>query len=340
MKTKDYLLDINEKFCQNYTAKTEERLNYLNKHQTAIMVTECIDGRVNFAQWAEASAGIVQPMRSLGGRYNLGWSHFNDLVIDFVQNATSQKRQSLIINTYHFSKSEKHLGCKGFGYDHGLSIKETGELRDQFEACFDNQSVTAILVGMETDDQTFVLHGVNNQVLNLAENPDMTTTQLEKRLNELYPQLTPAVVTDLISLFEGNLLHIKNTKSLLRQPSELDHNERMIGIGRGYDWLPNNFALLIGPFTPTYETAIKAAAGIIWDNIEQKRVDSKDGIVLMGAAPVFDPVFKRFAIVEARELAAQGMKIIENEVPQLLEFVVPMVGIINMDTLKLEIVDY
>lgn len=339
MKTKDYVLKLNEKFSQSYTAKAEERLSYLNKHQTAIMVNECMDGRVSFAHWAKVPAGIVQSMRSLGGRYNLGWSHFNDLVLDFLRNATNQNRLSLIINTYHFSKSDKHLGCKGFGYDQELSLKETGELRDQFTACFDGQNVGSILVGMETDDQAFILHGENNRVLSLSECLDVTTDQLEKQLGDLYPNLSPVVVADLIPLLEGNLSHIKSNKTIQRQPSDLNHNERMIGIGRGLDWLPNNFALLIGPFAPTYETAIKAAAGIIWDNIEQKRVDPKDGIILMGTAQLLDPAFNRLAIVEAREQAKLGTTIVAREVPQLLDFVVPMAGIINMDSRKLEIVE-
>lgn len=335
--TAQYLLDLNRRNSEEFVRAALERELYKAKHPTQIMVTKCMDGRCNATAMTHVLPGILQPMRTLGGRFSLGWSHFNDLVREWVTVGTGKGQYSLVLNTYHFSKSEKHLGCRGFNYDTEAAVTATMVLRDEFVEAFNRRGVYPVVVGIETDEEALVLHGWDKQILRLAEHVDLTEAELTQKLNLLYPDMPAEVLHDLLPLILGNLQHIQDIRNSNREPIALEHNERAIALGRGFDWLHSNLALIIGPYIDDLDGAIRAAAGIVLSNIKEGRVDPKDGIVLIASTPAADPAFTKLHMLKSRYLAARGLRVIEQDVPDLVPYLTTLVGVVDSTTRKLQL---
>ena len=49
------------------------RKRYIAQHPTGIIAFNCMDGRINTSVATETPAGIILPLRNLGGRFDLGW---------------------------------------------------------------------------------------------------------------------------------------------------------------------------------------------------------------------------------------------------------------------------
>ncbi|MCB9811057.1 MAG: hypothetical protein H6779_04480 [Candidatus Nomurabacteria bacterium] len=149
------LLEHNKKRSDNFSNPdiVLERRLYRAKHPTEIAVLKCMDGRLHLPIITKTPLGIIQPFRNLGGQFDLGWPFFGQVMKDWVDYAVSQGKKSIVLTTYHYSKSDEHLGCKGFGYNCDLALSETKKLKEQFERVFGlhHSVVYPILVGIETD---------------------------------------------------------------------------------------------------------------------------------------------------------------------------------------------
>ena len=68
--------------------------------------------------------------------------------------------------TYHFSKGDPHRGCAGHGYDTAAARAGAVSLVNQIERVFgaSHACVYPIVVGIETDEDSLVLHGKDDQV--------------------------------------------------------------------------------------------------------------------------------------------------------------------------------
>src|SRR5438445_4151094 len=53
---------------------------YLAQHPTAFIALSCMDGRINISVATGTPAGIIVPLRNLGGRFDLGWPHFGSVL--------------------------------------------------------------------------------------------------------------------------------------------------------------------------------------------------------------------------------------------------------------------
>ena len=108
-------------------------------------------------------------------------------------------------------------------------------------------------MGIETDSDALVLHGVNAQVLDLATvDKTLTDEALRVQLQQLYPDMQWQMLNDLLPLLRGNLEHIAQIRAANRPIAEAEHKEQILAIGRGFDWLhlPNK-ALIIGSLVTT-----------------------------------------------------------------------------------------
>jgi hypothetical protein len=67
---------------------------------------------------------------------------------------------------YHFSKGDPHRGCAGHGYDTCAARSFAFDLQGQIERVFgtNHHAVHPIVVGIETDEDSLVFHGKNDQV--------------------------------------------------------------------------------------------------------------------------------------------------------------------------------
>lgn len=282
----EYLLDLNRRNSYEFMspAVALARRQYRAKHTTEIAVAKCMDGRLNLPVITKIEMGIIQPFRNLGGRFNLGWHGFQMEIREWVNYSIGRGRNCLMIVTYHYSRGDKHRGCRGFGYDQQAAEQSSLELKRQFDRDFGQGVVYTVQLGIETDLEALILHGEDGRVVDLAKIKDSATEYLLKLLRDLYPTMPTQTVMDFLPLVQGNIAHVADIIKARRLPIETEHKEWMLGIGQGFDWLHEiNTAILIGPFDPNIETAIKTGALLLQSNLNEGRING-DGVVLMASA--------------------------------------------------------
>ena len=313
-----------------------KRRVYRQSHPTAICALKCMDGRLNLPVITNTPAGIIQPMRTIGGRFDLGWPHFGDVMSEWMERSFSENRSCLVLASYHFSKGSKDRGCKGFGYDTKSAIKYTQKLREQFERVYGMQHVVLypVQIGIETDEDAIIVHGHNGDRLNIAEVTD--ATQIEGGLKVLFPDMSHVMRSDFAHLLEGNFSHIAEIRTANRPTIDIEHRESIIGIGRGYDWLHMpNIALLVGAFDYNLAASVKTASDIIKSNLEEGRLDSQQDMVLMSSSPCWKPrgTYQWNQMVEkANSLALLAHDAIKDHNPELLQNIKILVGVVDMHT--------
>ena len=102
----DWLLDLARKHSASYCSPESflARERYLAEHPSAIVVLKCMDGRINIPVATNTPPGIIQPIRNLGGMFNLGWPHLGEVLANYVHERVSTGRRVLMLITYHFSR--------------------------------------------------------------------------------------------------------------------------------------------------------------------------------------------------------------------------------------------
>ncbi len=335
----NFLLEHNKKQSEEFSNPDAAllRRQYRAKHPTEIAAWKCMDGRLHLPIMTEIPLGIIQPFRNIGGQFDLGWPFFGLLIKEWVDYALSRGRDSLILVTYHFSKSDKHLGCKGFAYDTEAAKKFTTNLVAQVGRVFGGKHsvVYPIQVGIETDDDALILHGVNGDKLDLANESTGDEDVLRLKLRKLFPDMRAQMIEDLLPLLLGNIRHIAEMRKAKRPLGDIDHKEQILGIGRGFDWLHlHNKALLVGPFSYNLQDPIGKAAGILLENIKKGQIPKEEGVVLMSSAVYRDEVGieRQLATEKAVSLAKFGVDIIKSQVPDLVPHLSVLVGTVDLNT--------
>ncbi len=301
------------------------RERYLAQHPTAIAVLKCMDGRINLPVMTNTPQGILMPFRNLGGAFDLGWPHLGEVLAHHVQGWVRAGRRVLFLVTYHFSKGDPHRGCAGFNYDTEAAYAHTQVIRRQMQQIFgaEHATVYPLICGIETDEDTIIVHGSNGEKLDLSLiTPDEKST-LEPRLAALLPDMPAQMRADLLPLLLGNLETIARVREqTARQERLLDieHREWMICVGRGFDFLHTpNQALIIGPYSPNLDVPIGKAAGIIQANMRTGRIPD-DGFLLLASVPYTEIGIDRSrAELKSIFLARFAAEVIRNERPDLAE---------------------
>lgn len=338
-KLVNFLLKHNQKQSAEFSNPDAilERRQYRVKHPTEIAAWKCMDGRLHLPIITETPLGVIQPFRNIGGQFDLGWPFFGFVTKEWVDYAISRGRDCLILVTYHYSKSDKHLGCKGFAYDTEAAKKFTFNLVKQIERVFGRHHavVYPIQIGIETDEDALVFHGAEGSVLELAGEKAIDKEKLYVKLQKLFPDMKHQMIEDLLPLLLGNLRHIASKRKERRPIVDMNHREQILGIGRGFDWLHlHNKALLVGPFSYNLSEPIAKAAGILLDNIQSKRIPPKDGVVLMASAVYREEVGieRQLAHEKAISLAGLGIATIKEKVSELLPHLNVLVGTVDLNT--------
>ncbi|NWF74491.1 MAG: hypothetical protein HXY51_15820 [Nitrospirae bacterium] len=96
---------------------TIARQRYMAEHPLAIAALKCMDGRINLSVDTHTPSGIIQPFRNLGGRFDLGWPHFGEVMTEQIQHMVRHGRPTLVFINYHYSKGDEKRGCAWFNYD-------------------------------------------------------------------------------------------------------------------------------------------------------------------------------------------------------------------------------
>ena len=322
------------------------RRKYRAEHPTEIAAFKCMDGRLNLPVMTETPPGIIVPFRNLGGQFDLGWPFLGSEVRTWVDYAISRGRSAIPLVTYHFSKGDVHRGCKGFSYDTKAAKAFTENLRKQFEKVFGKSHLVVypVQVSIETDEDALIFHGEKHgEILDLSLVAPMIDIEvLRLSLERLYPTMPRPMVNDLLPIAMGNIRHIKEVRESARPIEQIDHQEQVLAIGRGFDWLhlPNK-ALIVGPYSPDLSKPIGIAAGLLLDNIQKKRVPASEGVVVMSAAGYRDEAGPERLMAEekARSLARLTLEVIHDKVPELAKYMKLIVGVTNLNTRKYTEID-
>ncbi len=328
-------------FCS--TDAQMQRKLYRAQHQTKIVAFQCMDGRIHIPFITKTPLGIIKSFRNLGGKFNLGWYYFGAVVEEEVNYALSRGQKIIVIDSYHFAKGSVHRGCAGCNYRKEDSIREAATLKVQTERIYGSsgQVVCPIIVGVETDEDALIFHGDDiSKTLDLSEVKGEDKHALRVLLRKLYRKMPEDMLEDLLPLALGNIRHIAEIKKKKRAIVEVEHQEDVLAVGRGFDWLfqPNK-ALIVGPYEPDLSVPIKKAAGIILSNMEAGRIPS-DGFILLTSA-VFRSgagVPKALARERALNLSEAAQKTVRECCGGMHELMRPLTVVTNLDTRRFELV--
>lgn len=297
------------------------RDRYRASHPTDIVVLKCMDGRINIPVATGTPPGIITPIRNLGGMFDLGWPHLGEVLAHHVQQVVNDGHQVLMLITYHFSRGEVNRGCAGFDYDTSAAVAHTRAIKQQAEEIFGagHGTVYPVICGFETDEDALLLHGADNQVLDLSALAGTADPDLEGRVAALFPDMPGRIKTDLLPLLYGNHQWISRVRARPRQ-LDIEHREWMICLGRGFDFLHTpNLALIVGPYSPDLSDPVRQAAGIIEANMRAGRIPD-DGFLLLTSAPYDDIGMDRArAALKSRFLSRFGAEVIKTHFPSLAE---------------------
>lgn len=343
----EFLLEHNREQSANYCNPDTVlwRRQYRAKHPTEIAALKCMDGRLHLPVMTNVPLGVIQPFRNIGGKFDLGWPFFGIVLKDWVEQAVDHGRDVVILVTYHFSKGDRHRGCKGYDYDIDASKRGAFALRDQIERVFgaNHNIVYPVVLGIETDEDALIFHGVNEKVLDMAGHAHIDEDLLRAQLHALYPDMKMQIVSDLLPLAVGNAAHIAEVRASGRKPIDSVHKEQILGVGRGFDWLHlHNKALLVGPFSYDLGDPIANAAGILLDNLKNGRISREEGVVLLASAAYQDEVGTdpKLAEEKAVSLARFSLSVIREKVPELIPHLSVLVGILDMNTREFHQTDF
>jgi len=342
----DWLLDYAHRHSTEFQSSESQlaRSLYVAQHPTAVVALNCMDGRINISVATETPAGIILPLRNLGGRFSLGWPYFAEVLAGQIRSTIAQGRRTLVLVTYHYSKGDFHRGCAGFGYDTDAARSHTFETKRMVEAVFGSghNAVYPLVCGFETDEDALILHGCGGEVLDLSTISSTSLDTLPGLLTRLYPDMPDQTLQDLLPLVEGNISHIESMRQSNRQleTEHVEHHEWMIGIGRGFDWLHMpNLALIIGPYSPDLAEPIRKAAGIIEANMKSRRIPD-DGFLLLVVSPYQEIGSERsLAEIKSSFLSEFAAGIIRSECPNLKDKMHVRNAVIAWQSRELAVID-
>lgn len=311
----DRIISINAQASARYIEAESERLRYWAKHPTFFACIKCMDGRVLFPSMTNTPIGIVKPFRAIGGKFNIWWPSFLGRMRHWVDKAVVKGCKSFVFVTYHFSASDPHLGCAGWKYDTTAARAHAERLQKELSFVFGEQ-LTAVVAGVETDRDIMIMHGPNGDVSG-ADMIGKDSEDIRSQVLRAFPDMDPQMITDLIPFLSGNATRVE---ALTRQPravQEKGHNERIIAVGQGFDWLAAaNLALIINDADPNLAESIRVAASLIEKNL--LHAAAGDDATVFACIPYREPgLDRRQAVARARGLLAFAEKVIEDSAPAL-----------------------
>jgi len=237
----EYILKLNREHAAEFCGPDARaaRALYRAQHPTEVAVLKCMDGRIHGPVATKTPLGILQPFRNIGGKFDMGWPHFQMVLHDWVRYAVSRGRHGLILVTYHFSAGNRHRGCAGFDYDTEAAIAFTRKLKAQIDRVYGmgHQVVYPIQVGFETDEDAFILHGAGDESVELATLTKVSEGNFVALLQRIYPDMPQRILLDLLPLVQGNIEHIAEVRASKRPVVEVEHREWILALGRGFDWM-------------------------------------------------------------------------------------------------------
>ncbi len=324
-----------------------DRRYFDTRYNISVMAIKCMDGRADFTEATGAPFAWVYPVRTIGGMIDIGWPAFKPHFERRVRIAGERKKSLLMPVTYHFSALGKDFSCKGYDYDTAKAVVGQTAVRDQFDRVTRTlfieggvRQVYTVLVGINTDDRSIILHGNKGETLETNILVQHSEIESEALLRERLPKLYPEMPTGMIQFLTDRMVY--NRTLVMRKRTEkvssedLDHNEWILAVGNRFDYIRTwNSAIKIKSWDPNFIKTCMSGAHIIFENIEEGRVSKKDGVVLL-VNESFDRDTQHYDDWRAAEESARWMyrevsEAIISEFPTLREYMHPLVGIVSTE---------
>lgn len=341
------LVAINEDYSFRYQSQALELKRYQKEHPTKLLVFKCMDGRILFSSFTETPLGFLRNFRNLGGQFNFGWRAFRDFLTAIVDRCYIEKRGCLAIITYHYSEGDKHRGCAGYGYDKEASIRGAMGFKKQLERAYKGlpHQMVPIVIGIETDEESLIIHGDNNEKLELAKLPlDTSEEQVFSELGHLFEgknsQMSVQMRMDLLPLLLGNISHTHKVKASNRPIIEMNHGEWIVGVGgaSAFDFLHvPNAAIIVGQYNPNLGKIIEKAFSVIKDNWKE----GNKFFTLAGASygqTNWGVVYEQHAMEDVRYYNRLIREIASKHYKELLPHMYQIRGLIDVETQKMKFV--
>lgn len=317
----DTVLRINGAMVTLYRDDEPRRKKLREEHPTVLAAGKCMDGRVNLALAAGYPLGVITPYRSLGGGFTLDQPFYAAQLKALVERARAEGRQVAYLSAYHYSSTQPALGCKGFSFDTGKARAHIERLAGQISSIW-APHCQAMAVGLETDREELVFHGKHDirssQFFDRAGNADLDYIATE--LRRAFPAMSRQMAFDLAALLHGNVLRTRELTERPKPPIDLDHRERIMAVGRGFDYLtyvlPNG-VIVVNDYMGMIE-AIGKQAGILLENLQRNPQASG---LLMVCIPFDDPDSPdyRLAKIASEELYGRVLGLLRGTHPELLD---------------------
>ncbi len=345
----EFLLEVNEKNSKEFLNQQAARVIYRRMYGTEFAALKCMDGRLLFPDLTQTPLGIIQPYRNLGGVFHLGWPFFQQAIEGWKKYSDSKDRDSVVFVTYHFSRGDKHRGCKGHGYDTDKARSSSLSLKKEFDFVYGDASMQgrnklfAVQVGVETDWEALILHGEDGQTVDLSDIKETSDESISKLLISLYPSINavaPNVIRDFIPLIRGNILHTQEIQAKNRPVQDADHREWIVAIGRGFDWLHEpNKALIVGPWQDNLSDPIRIAISLAKHNKEEGLLDGNKIVLLTsGIYRETEGEEPRLAELKTRYLKDVAMAVIEKDFKELLPDIEVLMTTVDLNTRKINVI--
>jgi len=345
---------INEQVVALYQRHSElfqrdeaQRRRYFERHPTFFGCLKCMDGRVEFPTMTKTARGLVKPYRAVGGRFELFWPAFQRSFALWVKQAITHDAHSCVFVTCHFCSQRHDLGCKGWNNDVVAARGHMEKLARQMTEDFGEQLV-AIPTTVDTAFDNLVLHGPGGDISgDLLQALDLASIRDEIR--RVFPGIPSQVIEDLAPFLHGNAERVAELRANPRSGREMEHDERVIAIGEGFDGLAaENFALMNSDVNPNLDAAVVLAAKMIEKKLVGPAKDAQATVFtniyygnrrgILSSLPAMD---KKCAVRRARGLQEFAQMHIRQHCPALwnsgrLYF---LTGVTREPTRELEVIE-
>ncbi len=240
-----------------------QRRRYFERHPTFFACLKCMDGRVEFPTMTKTARGLVKPYRAVGGKFELFWPAFQRSLALWVKQAIMHDAHSCIFVSSHFCSFRRDLGCKGWDNDAEAAMCHMQKLSSQMTEDFGEQLV-AIPTSVDTSCDNLILHGPEGHVVSGDTLRGKDIDAIRDEIGLVFPTMPPQVVRDLTPFLLGNAERVAEIKANPRNVREMEHDERVIALGEGFDGLAaENFAFMNSDVNPNLDSAVVMAAKMI-----------------------------------------------------------------------------
>jgi hypothetical protein len=257
--------EINRGASERYVSELGLRKAWLDAHMLQPSVSVCVDGRTLDIGWALGlPMGMLEPYRSAGAKSDLRNDYYcarrsqklRRLQAVQIRAGASPKRMGeLAMFTVHHSFSQPLAGCAAWACDTSLALENAQRLANQYNEVFNGNPVIGFPMLVDTDWDAMTVIGpdgrldVRSLIDDLAMQNGSRVEELVRRLcaifpptwsvlSRLEPEFAGAFHRELAELLSGNIEFVRNVIASKRPPELLEHQERMVFVGRHADWIP------------------------------------------------------------------------------------------------------